>query len=1026
MSETIICKTFKELQEFISKNQNGSTLVAYDVETNARETHSEEHKVIGFSLAFNNAIGCYVPLKALDFEIDPTNTRLIEKKTRALLESSSTMVYNCMHEYIATLNWLNLELPFVEDLFVMVKMMMGEPEAYKGNGGLKKICVTQLGYNNWSDDVQDYFSYIRDLSTYRENLIDLLRKYYEESEIPHLLELIEQIPESELERKTISYEYIPYKVVGTYGSLDSTSLFDVRSYYLDWMKKDSELLGIDLYKGYRYWMDHHYAGYTLERNGAYWNDNKAQEVADWCTAGIFDTHKKILIDPLTLPMIKTKTQDDFFKHLMQNHSYLISPEYVPVNLTKTTVNVKPTTPDAEKLLRSMSLIPKKATKKKPGPIYSLRVGNFAAIIQRKKKTGAISEDTYNTLENEFYNQFLADTIATKDLEVMKDVFNPNSNTDSFKAFVSSIVITDDIKIAKLYFDLIALTETQDFDIDFFKDFYDIRTEMLENEVKYQKYFKIKDYKLKNPQIMFSDTEDSRLLDLVLKLSKMDSKNKFRIFKKHLIAVQNDLHNPTILRTIKSAVNYKLPKLNDDNIIELYKFHKFSGIDIDNRDTWTSAFGWLFNFRWYRKYDKILGTYINGKNGRESVWYTPKDKYKSGEYYTKRMFSYYSDMGEYIRKHPEELAKYDTVLQTEFKVDHVATGRWSATMHTMPAGSTVKGIVQSRYKGGVIAMPDCSQAEVRVLARLANEQNLMQAYRDGLDIHRYIASLVFQKDIKDVTSRERKVAKSAVFGILYGESEQSFAATHFGGDVKKAHEVFEYVYRAFPGIKVYVDKCHEDFKKYGKVTLPIIGRYLDLSKIDNGRDKDKALRQSQNYPVQGSASDLAGLILYKICEYIKEHTLKSKPFCIIHDSIETDLHPDETFRMFDVFRPLFNEFPDEEFGIPMASDMVFSCNMGSEIEVDYDEHPMVHDEDYNDVWITLSGFESDINDVMDNWKSVYDLVEEDPDFEKEESEELVPLEGLFQEKVVISPDMGHSKKKIKQRYHIIRKLSEVNV
>ena len=155
----------------------------------------------------------------------------------------------------------------------------------------------------------------------------------------------------------------------------------------------------------------------------------------------------------------------------------------------------------------------------------------------------------------------------------------------------------------------------------------------------------------------------------------------------------------------------------------------------------------------------------------------------------------------------------------------------------------------------------------------------------------------------------------------------------------------------------------------------------------------------------------------ICMFIKDESLKSKPFCFIHDSIEIDIHPDETFLMLDKLKPIFNEYPDKEFGVPMASDIVFSCHMGAEI----DTVNLEHDEDYNDVWITMKGDKEDIDEVLDTWRDIYDLVEKDENFEEEVKEEYIPMKGLFTPKVTISKDFGTTKQKLKTRYHIIRKM-----
>ena len=1017
MYDTIIVKDFLTFAKFIQNNKNDHTNIGFDVETNAKLLQSKDHKVIGFSIAFTKEVGIYVPLKALDFQINPKDQRLIEKKMIQLFSENEVTVYNCLHEYPATRNWLNIEIPNLNDVYVMVKLMMGNAKHYKGRNGLKMQSVQHLGIENWSEDLEEYFSLLKHRSTKQDELRVFLKHYYKDTEIEHLIELINHIPEEELACKVISYEYIPYKVVGKYGALDSTVLIGLYEFYVDWMKRESETLGINLFIGYRVWMNHHYAGYTLETNGAYWNDEKAEEVSKWCTEGIRESNLALIKSPLTKPYIKKQFEDAVAKIIMTSYTHLLTPEYIPVSVSANTITVTCITEQAEKVLRSMSLVPK-TTKKDPNTQkYVLRPGNFITILNKKVKKGQINSDYLEQIKDEAYNIIVEDYIKQKRYS---NLFNPGSNTDAFKSFVNSILVTDEIKFSKLYFELLAIIDNPSFDIDYFKTFYDNSKHKIDNYPKYQKEFKMDEFKKAHSEYSYQESEDSKLLEFVSKLSKMQTTNKYRLFIKYLSGTNLSFKAYQIKNAVNTANKYKLVKLKDENIIELFAYYEFSGINIDDRTSWTPQFEWLFNYRWFKKYGKLQSTYITGEVGRKSVWLVPKDQYESGEAYTKRLYPYYSEMGNKIRNNPEELAKYDMVLQTEFNPNNAATGRWTATLHTIPSGNTIKGIIQSRYKGGVIAMPDCSQAEVRVLARVANDENLLNAFRQGLDIHRYVASLINQIPIDQVTSIQRKVAKSAVFGILYGETEQAFADEHFGGDVQKAHEIYLYFYNAFPGIKEYVEKCHEFCKKYGKVVLELTGRYIDMTLMEEGNDdKNKILRQSQNFPIQGQSSDLAGQILYKICEFITNGKFKSKPFCIIHDSIEIDFHPDETFMMLDKIKPLFNQFPDDEYGIPMASDMVFSCNMGSEIEM----IDMVHDDKYNDVTITLSGFKSDIDDVIKNWVSVYDLVERDATFEESCKDVYVPLRGLFEKKVVISKEMGTTKQEITQRYHIIRKLGK---
>lgn len=1005
---TIICKSFKEFNNFIETYQQDKIEVAYDVETNARDIHSKDHRVIGFSIAFDDKIGCYVPIKSLDFELTSADKRLIEKKLKALLSKSKVLVYNCMHEYPVTVSWIDLELPRVDDLFVMVKLMMGNADKYQGNGGLKIQSVMHLGYENWSDDVQVYFKYLKDLPKYEKQMKKLLSNYYSSDEISSLIAAMYNIPEEEISRSVISYEYIPYKVVGTYGSLDSTVLFELRDFYHVWMKKESDTLGIDLFKGYQYWMDHHYAGYILERNGAYWNEEKATEIEEWCKSGMLDSLTRLVQMDLTQSYIRSSLSKEYTSYLLKEHSYLLAPEYIPLKITKTSVDVSCATEQAEKVLRNMSLQPK-VTKKTPNGKYHLALGNFEAIVKQKK-----FDDTQ--IKDQFFKTYIQDAINSKDIERLRSIFNPGQVLAAFYEFLNTILLTDDIKLAKIFFDIVSITEEPDFDIDLYKDFYDMSTDQIDNYPKYKKDFNLKEFRKNNINYSYLNSADSKLIDMVIKLKKSDRKDKFRLFKKQFEILHNSLSNKKLCRTIYTASNLKYDSFDDDTMISLYELYEFTGINIDDSSTWNNSFTWLYYFRWYKKYSKLLSTYIYGKVGRASVWLVPKKEFESGEPFTKRILPYYSDVKKRIRNIPENIEDYDYVLQTDFLVNMADSGRWKATMHTIPAGNTIKGIIQSRYKGGIIAMPDCSQAEVRMLARVANDENLIKAFREGLDIHRYVASLTNNKPMEEVTSTERKVAKSAVFGLLYGETEQAFADEHFGGDVTKAIEVYDYFYKAFPNVKDYIDLSHKNYDDFQKAILSVTNRYIDMSKIRvDQRDKSKVYRQSQNFPIQGMTCDLAGMILYNICKFITQNNLKSKPFCYIHDSIEIDIPPEETFMMLDELKPLFNKYPDENFGVPMASDIVFSCNMGSEIEV----CDMQHDTDYNEITITLSGFESDINEVINTWKSVYDLVEKDTDFEETCKQSYVPLRGLFMKKVVISKEMGTYKNEVKQRYHIIR-------
>jgi hypothetical protein len=336
-------------------------------------------------------------------------------------------------------------------------------------------------------------------------------------------------------------------------------------------------------------------------------------------------------------------------------------------------------------------------------------------------------------------------------------------------------------------------------------------------------------------------------------------------------------------------------------------------------------------------------------------------------------------------------------------------------HTL--SSTVKYIYTSRFKGGVIAAPDASACEVKVLAAQAHEQNLLDAIAKGLDLHRFTASKIYHCTEEEVTKLQRKRAKSAVFGLIYGESVRSFADSNCNGNMAEANAVYDELFGAFPGIKGYIDDAHNQYLTTGKVILPIVGRFISVDDMgrSNSADKDKVLRQSQNCIIQGTAGDICGSILYKIFDIIAQNNLKSKPFCYIHDSIEIDIHPEELFRIINIASYAFNKYPSERFDVPISSDVVIGPSMGQEIDVS----ELLPSKDFNEAEITLKGFKDDIDEIEEIWKGVYRIVDRDTEFDKtvEPVVVKVPREGLFQKKVNLSMKMGTERYEIKRKYKI---------
>lgn len=979
-SNTVIITNYNDFDKFCKEEIDNYNMIAYDVETNAKEVTSVEHRIVGFSLASNEKTGCYVPLKALDFEIDEDSKRKIEERMKEFIKKKNMLVYNCQHEMPVTLNWLDTEIENIDDVFVMVKLMMGNADRYQGNGGLKVQCVEHLDSKDWSEDLDVYFNLLKHYSE-EDNKIkmrNLLSKYYEGNELEKVIGLVEDLvfdilPPKIPDSYVLSYEYVPYKLIGRYGSIDSSVLFELKDFYDKWMDEEGKKLGIDLHKGYRYWMEHHIAGYILERNGVYWNDEKAQKVESWCTQGMHDSLKELVVSPLSEEYIKSKLEPEFYSMLKDNFvEEILGNDYIIKRMYRSSIHVIPDTDRGKEKLDSLKLVPNDKG------IYKIELEHLKLLARKFLK------DKPQLFENWYRNYMRNYSKEDHTIEDYKKLLNPTATAKEFKDFVSDILVTDDIKRAKSYMNLVELTEESNYDIN--------------NYSRFETDKEIMDIVEESKKISDSRVDPEKL-DLYL--DKMKDVNL------------NKIGNPRIYKALVSANTYKLEKLDAGVMNEIYDLYIMCHMDVENSETWSKQFKWLFNYKLFKKYAKILSTYINGKVGRNNVWYVDKKSLERGNALTRREKLYDKD---YVC--PPDKAM---LLNAGFRVNMAETGRWQAGIHNVPAGEVIKGIFTSRFPGGTIACPDGSQMEVRTMAAQSGDEHLLQAFKDGLDIHRFFASKIYKVDYDKVEKWQRGLAKNAVFGILYGESIKAFADSYLKGDMVGAQKIFDDMFDGFPKIKDYIDRAHNQYKKFKKVTS-LTQRFIDLTNRpalnrDGTINENTMLRKAQNYPIQAGAEDIAGIIMYELAKFIKENNFKSKIFCFIHDSIEIDMHPMELFPLVDKINYLFNVFPLQEFNVPVATDIPLGPSMGQECEIEEFEHS----DDFNDNTLILDGYIDDIEELIGIWKTVYKLVEVSDEFKDEDKDEYITYaKMMLPKKAQLSMYAGKTRKKGKRKIHVIVK------
>lgn len=265
-------------------------------------------------------------------------------------------------------------------------------------------------------------------------------------------------------------------------------------------------------------------------------------------------------------------------------------------------------------------------------------------------------------------------------------------------------------------------------------------------------------------------------------------------------------------------------------------------------------------------------------------------------------------------------KVFTLYQPEYGVCSAGTARWTSAYHGIPAASDVKTCFVPSKPNHIFLHADFSQNEYRVFAALAKEDGIIQAFREGKDIHRFIAAKTFQKPESEITGAERNVAKRLSFGLLYGKSVQAIAEEYFRGDVKYAQKLFDDFFQMFPRVKAYIEEQKEMLFELGYVTTvfgdPIYISY-DASKPSAVAE---AIRFSGNYPTQSTASIAAALVGERMLNHAKVNNWDFEMAGFIHDCEEGSFTHELLIQVFEEYPRLAENYPYETYGLPMSIDI----------------------------------------------------------------------------------------------------------
>ncbi len=188
--------------------------------------------------------------------------------------------------------------------------------------------------------------------------------------------------------------------------------------------------------------------------------------------------------------------------------------------------------------------------------------------------------------------------------------------------------------------------------------------------------------------------------------------------------------------------------------------------------------------------------------------------------------------------------------------------------------------------------DYSQIELRIMAHLSEDKNMVDAFCEGSDIHAATAAKIWHEDISQVTDAQRKKAKTANFGIIYGITTFGLAQ-RMNIENKEAKQVIEDYFRTFPGVQAYMEKSKEIAREKGYAeTLFHRRRYLPDINSKNGTVRGFAERNAINAPIQGSEADIIKVAMVRIFHRFKAEGIKSKMIIQVHDELNFSVYPEE--------------------------------------------------------------------------------------------------------------------------------------
>jgi DNA polymerase-1 len=250
---------------------------------------------------------------------------------------------------------------------------------------------------------------------------------------------------------------------------------------------------------------------------------------------------------------------------------------------------------------------------------------------------------------------------------------------------------------------------------------------------------------------------------------------------------------------------------------------------------------------------------------------------------------------YVEALPELIDPQTGLIHTSFNQNIAVTGRLSSNnpnLQNIPIrterGRQVRKAFIPRDEAHTLLASDYSQIELRIMADMSGDEHMIEAFRNGADIHRITAAKVFRVEPEAVTSEQRRRAKTVNFGMIYGITPFGLSE-RLGISRSEAKQIHDNFFQEFPAIRTFMDACIEKARTHGYAeTLKGRRHYLPDIDASNANTRGYAERNAINTPIQGTAADMIKRAMIDMQAALREQGFRAKMMLQVHDELLFDV------------------------------------------------------------------------------------------------------------------------------------------